>query len=34
MKQLAMRMENAVIARFGFEHKLTITVFRLTEWAH
>ena len=34
MKKLAMKMENAVINRFGFEHKLTIAVFRLTEWAH
>lgn len=34
MKKLAMRLENATIRRFGFEHKLTIAVFRFTEWAH
>ena len=34
MKKLAERIENAVINRFGFENKITITVFRLTEWAH
>lgn len=34
MKQLAMRLEDAIISRYGFEHPITIAVFRLTEWLH
>lgn len=34
MKQLAMRLEDATIRRYGFEHPITIAVFRMTEWLH
>lgn len=34
MKQLAMRLEDATIRRYGFEHPFTIAVFRLTERFH
>ena len=34
MKKFIEKLENAVIRRYGFEHHLTIMVFRLTEPFH